>query len=103
MKTGFEDDISDDVDSKLTLFQRFIKKLIECDDIEGVDEHKKNQALNEITTFFIKSFDCQNLRNEKELLLFLKRVFLADHFLLRKMKINENEENKIIVSDEVLS
>ena len=29
MKTGFEDDISDDVDSKLTLFQRFIKKLIE--------------------------------------------------------------------------
>lgn len=34
MKTGFKSDESEDVDSKLTTFQKLIKKLIKCDEIE---------------------------------------------------------------------
>ena len=72
MKTGFENDFSEDVESKLTIFQRFIKSLIECDELEGIiDEEKKNQKFQEITSSYIKTFD-----NEKELFfVFEKSLF----------------------------
>ena len=44
MKTGFVDDVSEDVDVKLTAFQRFVKKLIECDEIEK-SSAQKDEAL----------------------------------------------------------
>ena len=102
MKTGFDDSVSEDVDSKLSVFQRFIKYLIECDEIEGVvDEQIKDQKLQEIISSFVKSFG-----NEKELLLFLKRVCLVDYFLLKKKNISNednDEESKAIDWDEILT
>ena len=92
MKTGFKSEESDDVDSKLTTFQKFIKKLIECDEIE----ENKNHSLHQI----ISSFNSSSLfKCEKEFCLFLRRVCLADHFLL----LNENDESKLIDWDEILS
>ena len=102
MKTGFENDFSEDVESKLTIFQRFIESLIECDELEGIiDEEKKNQKFQEITSSYIKTFD-----NEKELFLFLKRVCLVDYFLLNQNNINyenKDEEMKYVDWDEILT
>ena len=106
MKTGFTDDISEDVDSKLTVFQRFIKKLIEADEIEE-DVSTKNEILKNLVSSFVESSfnQCRNYKEEKEKCLFLRRVCLADHFLLKK-KDTENIEIKsqdIIDWDEILS
>ncbi|KAK8888725.1 hypothetical protein M9Y10_033459 [Tritrichomonas musculus] len=97
MKTGFLNDDTEKVDSRLTVFQRFIKKLIECDDIEN-DNLQKNQLLNQLVSSFIPSFDNEN---EKDLCLFLRRVCLADHFLLKSVK--KDDEQKFIDWDEILS
>ena len=90
MKTDFVD-----VDSKLTVFQRFIKKLIECDEII----QQKNESLKRIVSSFVSSFNTNpNERSEKELFLFLRRVYLVDHFML-----SNEEEQSFIDWDELLS
>ncbi|KAK8888327.1 hypothetical protein M9Y10_039394 [Tritrichomonas musculus] len=90
MKTDFID-----VDSKLSVFQRFIKKLIECDEIL----HEEKESLKRIVSSFISSFSANtNERSEKELFLFLRRVYLVDHFLL-----SNGEEQSFIDWDELLS
>ncbi|KAK8849983.1 hypothetical protein M9Y10_018577 [Tritrichomonas musculus] len=101
MKTGFKNDVSEDVDSKLTIFQRFIKKIIESDDIEKGDETFR--AL--IGQFVQSSFGSKDEKSEKEMHLFLRRVCLVEHFLLTKLE-KENVDQKstqIIDWDDILS
>ena len=97
MLTGFVDDVSEDVESKMTLFQLFVKKLIENDLVEK-DEQAKKQAIQETVSFLMKT---ATFNNEKEKCLFLRRVCLSAHFLLKKEKTGKNDE--IVKWDEVLS
>lgn len=102
MKTGFTDDVSEDVDSKLTVFQRLVKKLIETDDIE-----KEEDIIQKLSKQFVQSsFKCIAEKSEKELFLFLRRVCLAEHFLLKRRNNSKNIELKskqIIDWDDILS
>ena len=97
LKTGFKGDReSEDVDKRLTLFQRFIRRLLECDEIESTFE-KKEKSLKSIVQSFIKE------ENDKyNLFLFLRRVSLADHFLLMRDE-DSLEETPFIDWDELLS
>lgn len=85
-----DDDVESDVESRLTVFQKFIKNLIECDDIE--DRALGSKAFCQIVNSFINSEMFKNSqnqkRNEKELCLFLRRVYLADYFLLDNQNIS---------------
>ncbi|KAK8835926.1 hypothetical protein M9Y10_040307 [Tritrichomonas musculus] len=95
MKTGFVDDVSEDVELRLTVFQKFIKRLIECDEIEESVSQKK-EFLNRIISSFKKE---SKFENEKEFCLFLRRVCLADHFLLKQ----DESQSKLIDWDDILS
>ena len=101
METGFTDDVSENVDSKLTSFQRFVKKLIETDDIE------EEQTFKDLVKQFVQSsFNCNDERSEKELCLFLRRVCLVEHFLLNKKVVDENiqlRSRNVIDWDDILS
>ena len=81
---------SPDDEKRLTVFQRFIKKLIEND-------NNNKSGVNEIVSSFINSND--DLKEEK-LYLFLRRVCLAEHFLLNNC---EFAMANIIDWDEILS
>ncbi|KAK8841018.1 hypothetical protein M9Y10_027855 [Tritrichomonas musculus] len=98
MKTGFSTDISEDVDSKLTVFQKFIKKLIECDKLEESVTQKK-ESLQRILSSFNNNKKVTVFSSEKEHCLFLRRVCLADYFLLKQ----DDREQKLIDWDEILS
>ena len=88
----------DDVEFKIIEFQKFIKKLIECDDIET-----NSSSFKRIVDSFMK-------KANKELYLFLRRVCLSDYFLLGHSVMTEEEENlqhnlihSFVDWDEVLS
>lgn len=91
---------------KLTLFQKFIMKLIECDELEGI-QNKKKEAFQQILTSFIQNdnlfFEKEQKRREKEIYLFLKRACLSDYFLLNDDLIVDQNQNKFIDWDEILS
>lgn len=79
------------VESKLTTFQKFIKHLIECEEIipvEGNSNYTKQtkETFMKIARSFVSSSDfsasSDTLKKEKMIYLFLKRACLADHFLL---------------------
>lgn len=90
------------VESRLTLFQIFIKKLIESDEIEI--EQKKESSFNNILELFVKSFEIKTKRNLKELLLFLRRAFLTNYFLLgNNDKYIEDITKESFKWDDVLS
>ena len=83
---------------KMTEFQKFIKKLIECDDIET-----NSSSFKRIVSSFMKE-------ESKEFYLFLRRVCLSDFFLLGNSVNTEEEENmphnlirNFVDWDEVLS
>lgn len=69
-----------DDETKLTDIQRYVKKLIETDELS-------ENSLHHITSSFIRSIqespsEVNLKRKEQELLLFLRRVALSDYFLL---------------------
>ena len=85
------------IDSRLTVFQQFIKKLIEFDDIDQLSNN--NETIKKIV-----SSTTNSIGKEKEILLFLRRVCLSDYFLLDKNVSNEDEKNKNFIDwDEILS
>lgn len=95
----------EDAESRLTVFQRFIKKLIECDEIDD-----NGSSFKKIVDSFIAQIKNEQKerseRSEKELLLFLRRVCLADHFLLGNEVQSDNGfslNNEYIEWDDVLS
>ena len=79
------------VDSRLTFYQKFVRKLIENDDIEKISDDEFNQL--------VKS-SLESFKNEKEICLFLRRAYLTQSFLLAK---NIDENQKFIDWDEILS
>lgn len=85
-----------EIDSKLTLFQRFIKKLIECDEIES------NKEFVNIVSLFVNELSKSGSEEEKKLCLFLRRVCLAENFLLG-VDVRSNKLHDIIYWDDVLS
>lgn len=94
-----EENNDDDGDSKLTIFQQFIKKLIECDDINSSSFHLI------VESFLPKLTKNDSERSEKELLLFLRRVCLANYFLLRNDDVDSTNPKgtELIEWDDVLS
>lgn len=106
-------DAHGDLESRLTVFQRLIMRLIECDDLVQPDDnslytkHTKEVFMQIVSSFvnsndFFKSSD--PLRKQKELFLFLKRACLADYFLLNNMNVsNESEFSSLLDWDEILS
>ena len=88
------------IDQKLTIFQNFIKKLIECDDLENNFKSIVDQFVNspDFNPELIDSNSVNLKRRKKELCLFLKRVCLADYFLLGNEVTSE-----FLDWDEVLS
>lgn len=84
MLAGFKG-APEDAEPRMTAFQRFVKRLIECDEIES-SAAQKEKALRAIVSSLAGDaslFSCSARRGEKELCLFLRRVCLADHFLLK--------------------
>lgn len=82
-----------EIEKRLTVFQRFIKRLIENDNNEN--------GISEIVSSFINSND--GLK-EKELYLFLRRVCLAEFFLLNNHDVAMSYDMKNIIDwDEILS
>lgn len=74
-------------EEKLTVVQRFVKKLIENDRIIDTEKSFEND-LNEIVPLLIQSIEKNSeyegdvTRKEKEIILFLRRVFISEFFLL---------------------
>lgn len=91
------------MDSRLTDFQKFIKFLIEFDGINDPENYKviKSQISSMINSMLSSSEQQDIQRKEKEVCLFLRRICLAEHFLLDN-DVNPNE-NEIIDWDEILS
>lgn len=117
--------------ARLTTFQRFILELIQSDDIEGVN--KKKDAFQSILSAFVQQLktqentsinvntndnvnknenicECVNecgcvgeVRREKEIFLFLRRAYLAAHFLFCDENELKNGQNKFIDWDDLLS
>ena len=82
-----------EIEKRLTVFQKFIMKLIENDNYES--------DISEIVASFINSND--GLK-EKELYLFLRRVCLAEYFLLSNYDVTlSHDMGNIIDWDEILS
>lgn len=69
-----------DVETRMTIFQRFIKRLIEDDNIEI--ESERESSFKNILESFIASFQFKTKRDAKELWMFLRRVYLSNYFLL---------------------
>lgn len=78
---------------RLTLFQKFILRLIKSDQLEGVNK-KKDEFQSIFSSFFENNKDNfiekDSQRKDKEIFLFLKRVCLAKHFLL-----NDEDHNQL--------
>lgn len=87
----------------MTLFQWFVVKLIECDALEGVGNKKKEQFLAIFQSFFQKVATYE-VKNEGKIYLFLKRVSLADYFLLDDdFVVDQKNQSKFIDWDEIQS
>lgn len=92
-----------DVDSRLTDFQKFIKLLIELDDIDS-----QNIALNvkklahSITKSMISQKQENVKRKEKEICLFLRRVCLTEYFLLN-VNVSIDVRQDLVDWDDVLT
>lgn len=78
-----------DVDSRLTIFQRFIKKLIENDNIEI--EQEKEESFTHIIESFIESYQLKTKRDAKELWIFLRRIHLSKFFILGNTNLFNEE------------
>lgn len=98
------------VESKLTTFQKFIKHLIECEEIipvEGNSNYTKQtkETFMKIVSSLVSSSDfsasSDTLRKEKMIYLFLKRARLADYFLLNNENISKF--SSLLDWDEILS
>ena len=85
---------------RLTMFQQFIKDLIENDVIENSD--KKEEKLNEIKKIISSIIEKNNQLNDIDICLFLRRVCLAEYFLIGN-DVNTMAMQDIIDWDEVLS
>ena len=82
--------IREDVESRLTEFQKFIKKLIECDDIQN----ESSTSFQQIVSSFVHNKKERSKQTEKEIFLFLRRVCLTDYFLLdNDVRINNDDSN----------
>lgn len=96
MMTGFNENVSYEIESRLTVFQRFIRNLILSDEIEKNFE-KKDEVFLSIVCDFVN--EMKTSATNKEICLFLRRVCLVDHFLLQRI----NDDERFIDWDEVLS
>ena len=91
-----------DTDERLTDFQRFIKKLIEYDEIDAPEIGGEVKTIaNSIVTSILSNKERNAMRNEKEVNLFLRRVCLAEYFLLDEDV--STDKNELLDWDDVLS
>ena len=95
-----------DCETRMTVFQRFIKRLIEMDEIEwNINEKGKEEIVKKIVSSLIIDDPNEKVdmkRKEKEKVLFLRRVCLAEYFLLN-IQVSPSDNQDIIDWDEVLS
>lgn len=96
---------NEDVELRLTEFQKFIKKLIESDDIEI-----NHSSFEKIVSSFLNSMasneskdGSDSQRKEKEICMFLRRVCLADYFLLNKKVCIDNSNQGLVDWNVILS
>ncbi|KAK8880615.1 hypothetical protein M9Y10_003297 [Tritrichomonas musculus] len=89
---------------KLTAFQLFVKRLIENENLEG---DQKEAEFMEIVTSFIDSSDLNDSDdqkiNEEKKFLFLRRVCLAEYFLIGIEVSKRDDSDDVVNWDEVLS
>ncbi|KAK8840486.1 hypothetical protein M9Y10_030691 [Tritrichomonas musculus] len=91
-----KDNTEIDVESRLTSFQRFIKHLVECDDIFT----DKSKVKNIISASIDSVTSERNDDLEKETYLLMRRICLTEHFILDEDVTKE--EDDIIDWDDIL-
>ena len=91
-----KDNTEIDVESRLTSFQRFIKHLVECDDIFT----DKSKVKNIISASIDSVTSERNEDLEKETYLLMRRICLTEHFILDEDVTKEDDD--IIDWDDIL-